>query len=76
MPLYYFDILTSTGEVLHDDTGTELPDVIAVRLETRLIAERFQRDAATGGRNYAGCMFSVRAADGRQMFCQPIFPSQ
>jgi hypothetical protein len=76
MPVYFFDILTSTGEVLHDDTGIELPDIIAVRLETRLIAERFQRNAATGGRSYAGCLFSVRAADGRQIFCRPIFARQ
>jgi hypothetical protein len=72
MPRFFFHLMTSNGELYIDETGVDLPDLNAVRREARRTAEELQRDTELGGRDYSGCTFIVKSADGKYTFRQPI----
>jgi hypothetical protein len=72
MSLFFFHIMTSSGEIHLDETGVDLPDLSAVHQEARRTAEELRRDAELGGRDYSGCTFIVTSADGQCAFKLPI----
>ena len=68
MPIFYFDLRQRNGVCLHDEIGTDLPDVDAARHEAVQTIASFQRDGGLGGPDYADHVFEVFDEHGRQVF--------
>ncbi|GEO18838.1 DUF6894 family protein [Microvirga aerophila] len=68
MPLFYFDLRQRNGICLHDEIGTDLPDIEAARQEAVRTIASFQRDAGFGGPDYTDHVFEVFDEHGRQVF--------
>ena len=72
MPMFYFHIMTPTGDLLRADEGLELPDLEAAREEAIEAAASFHKDTARGAPDFSGCTFEVQDMCGRQVLTVPF----
>jgi hypothetical protein len=71
MPRHHFHIRTPSGALIQDEEGVHLPDIDAVREETRAAAQSFGKDAERGGYDYSGCYFEIVSQDSRETMAVP-----
>jgi hypothetical protein len=71
MPRFFFHIVEH-NDVLTDEVGLELPDVVAARREAVEAIASFVRDVERGGPDYGGKSLHVVSQDNRATFTLPI----
>jgi hypothetical protein len=71
MPRYFFHIRSSDG-IIQDPDGTELPDIVAARMEAELSARDLLADLLRQGIRLDGQMFEISDSDGKVLETLPF----